>query len=191
MPGGAVFCTECENFQDGRLRVRFAKEVLPMIVALVAVVGAVVPPILHVFDRPDSNLVVSEVHWTRIGVTNLGDAPGIVNSIQMEWGLNDMPLIAGSAGVSAVAALDDPVVRPGETRWFDLALPAAAAQRFNLPKESDPLDLPCSIVVVTTTARQSQQYRRFQQSTCGVMFNALPALMRPQSTHPDSTSPES
>ena len=33
------FCTECDNFQDGRWRVQFTKEILPMIVALVAIMG--------------------------------------------------------------------------------------------------------------------------------------------------------
>lgn len=144
-----------------------------MLVALVAVVGAVAPPILRVFDKPDSILVVSEVHSTRISVTNLGDAPGIVNAIRVDWGIDDMPLIAGLGGGSLVNELTDPVVRAGETRWFDLALPDFTARHIDFSKLTDSWNTPCRITVATTTAQQDQQFKRFNQQTCFVLLNAV------------------
>ena len=179
LPEGAMYCTECESFQDKVWRLRFSKESLPMIVALVAVIGAVAPPIIASLHKSDAVLIVSQVHSTRITVTNLGDAPGVVNAIRVDWGIDKMPLIAGTGGGSLVNELLDPVVRPGETRSFDLSLPSSLGSQVNWAKVTNPLEMPCRITVLTTSARQVEQHQPFYQATCGVLLNLWPGDLAP------------
>lgn len=99
----AIKCIHCDSFQDWRGSLNFSGTVLSLLVALVSVLGVVVPVLKDTFTPKNSDLVVSAPYlvWSydnntsvtapsilRIVITNTGVRTGWVNSANIEIHFN-------------------------------------------------------------------------------------------------------
>jgi len=159
IPYGADYCTHCENFQDGRWKVRAVKDVLPLVVALVAVAGTLIEPVKEALHRPQALLVAAVLSNERVSVANLGDAPGAVSGIQLDY--NATP----DFGRISLNALADPVVTPGQSKVFDLAIPDYVD--WYLPGTAEFTD--CRIIVSMRSATGESTTQTFEQTGCWML----------------------
>lgn len=90
IPTEASVCTHCNHFQKGwRRYVGVSQTVLALLIALISVMGVVIPRIVALFDRPKTDIKavlldtrsVSGNYDYHVWLTNAGSRSGIVKQI--------------------------------------------------------------------------------------------------------------
>jgi hypothetical protein len=125
IPIDAVFCTHCENYQNWRRHWQFSANTLPMLVALVAVTGALASPLMPVLFKPDSTLKMLGFSASEktliVTVANVGNRPGVVAEVMVMFG-NDPrgPAYSEASGIPIyVSSNGNPIVPPGEVKIIE------------------------------------------------------------------------
>lgn len=79
IPNGAKICSTCNSYQDWRRLIPFSTTVLALLIALISVLGIVIPPLYKIIHTPQSKalLTMPSVDGTTLRITaiNNGDAP--------------------------------------------------------------------------------------------------------------------
>lgn len=84
IPVGANICTVCKSYQDWRNWIPFINTTVPIITALISVIGLVTPVLYKIYHEPcsDATISIQTIDGTtlRVIATNKGDAPAAIGS---------------------------------------------------------------------------------------------------------------
>lgn len=130
IPLGASYCTHCDTFQSWRRHLQFGQVTLPMLVALVAVLGTSIPAVSHWFTVHNSRLASSALRSSsnniELTVANLGDRPGVADEVvfQLAWLEDPENFLLSWVGPHSIRFIsaDSPVVPPGDVKKFKFVL---------------------------------------------------------------------
>ena len=170
IPEPAKFCTHCENHQDWfRRNVGVGETTLALLVALVAAVGAVVPPIAALFNRPRASIVQTSVVFAdgslKVVMANAGEKAGVFQLARVLFRVDEQ---APSVMVN-FDVLGNPILRPGDWRVFTL-------------KPGEPLSREVDDKKAFALAMQERDFRNAQEAAgkavaaqplqCDVVFHS-------------------
>lgn len=172
IPIKAIFCTHCQNYQNGHKPRGVSSAFMSGIVAIVAVLVSAVGPIGEMLKAPpNSEITAVPSGYRQITVGNAGEIEGTVHSISF---LMTSPTDAEIqfAGGGAVGELKNLRLGPGETQTISFEpvfLPDISPEALSTAI--------CSLTVRTTSGRSEPKAFPFDTSCL--------SLIRTNSTHYD------
>lgn len=121
IPEAAKFCIHCENHQGWfRRNIGVGETTLALLVALVAAIGAAIPPIGALFSRPSASIVQTSVVFTdgslKVVMANAGERAGVFQLARVLFRIDDQsPAVMVNFDIPG-----NPILLPGDWRVFTL-----------------------------------------------------------------------